>query len=345
MSGGEGDHVRTGGGSDDVHRPLSPTTSTAIAPTGASQTALPPLRQVMRAASKEAFAHPAEHHFSRLLSYYRIHWVYEPTTFALAWAPDGRPSQMFTPDFYLPEHRLYIELTTMRQRLVTRKNRKLRRLRELYPNVQIKLLYRRDYLRLLAAYPCPERPSGDCQLGPVVFSETEIQTRVHELAAAIASDFRVTSSPVAQPPLLVIGVGRGSQRFLDALTAALASHHLAIETDHVDLTRYRTIGGAPLVRVRRGPQLDLTGRCVLLVEDIVSTGLSLGYLAAWLRRRHVAGLEICTMLDRRSTRLVDIPIRYAAFDAPTDLLVGFGLNLHRKFRDLPFIAAVETSQS
>jgi len=97
---------------------------------------------------EHAFAHPAEQDLARILSFYRIRWVYEPTTFHLQIREDGRPAEQITPDFYLPDHDLFIELTTMRQRLVTRKNRKLRRLQEQYPSVNIKLLYRRDFLSL-----------------------------------------------------------------------------------------------------------------------------------------------------------------------------------------------------
>jgi hypothetical protein len=78
--------------------------------------------------------------------------VYEPRTFVLEHDHDGNPSQAFTPDFYLPAHDLYIEITTLNQKLVTKKNRKARRLRELYPDVNIKVLYQRDYLRLLVKY-------------------------------------------------------------------------------------------------------------------------------------------------------------------------------------------------
>jgi len=86
-----------------------------------------------------------------MLNYYGIEWQYEPHSFPLQWR-DGRPTEMFTPDFYLTEYDLYIELTTMRQSLVRRKNRKLRVLRALYPDVNIKLLYRRDYQRLLERF-------------------------------------------------------------------------------------------------------------------------------------------------------------------------------------------------
>ena len=308
----------------------------------ARQEPLPPLRQVVRPAGDEGFAHPAEQDFSRLLSYYRIRWVYEPTTFALAWAADGRPSQMFTPDFYLPDQRLYIELTTMRQRLVTRKNRKLRRLRELYPNVRIKLLYRRDYVRLLQAYPGPACPPCPCLPGRVLYSEAAIRARVAELAAAIAADWAGAGARERlEAPLLAIGVGRGSERFLAALVEGLTGLGIAVETDRIELSRYRTVAGDRRVRVRQGPREPVAGRRVLLVEDVVSTGLSLGYLAAWLRRRGVAGLEVCTLLDRRAARLIDVPVRYVGFEAPAELLVGFGLDLRRQFRDLPFIALLE----
>lgn len=97
------------------------------------------------------FHHTSEAEFARLLNYYGIDWQYEPHQFPLQWR-DGRPVEMFRPDFYLTEYDLYIELTTMRQALVRRKNRKLRLLRALYPEVNIKLLYRRDYQRLLERF-------------------------------------------------------------------------------------------------------------------------------------------------------------------------------------------------
>ncbi len=100
------------------------------------------------------FHHESEAEFARLLNYYGIEWQYEPNQFPLQWR-DGRPTVMFAPDFYLTEYDLYIELTTMRQSLVRRKNRKLRLLRALYPEINIKLLYRRDYQRLLERFGIP----------------------------------------------------------------------------------------------------------------------------------------------------------------------------------------------
>ena len=93
------------------------------------------------------FANDAERECARLLDYYGVPWEYEPHTFALT-EVDGRVTEAFTPDFYLPEQDLYVEVTVMKQALVTRKNRKLRKLRQRYPHVRIKLFYRRDLERL-----------------------------------------------------------------------------------------------------------------------------------------------------------------------------------------------------
>ena len=98
------------------------------------------------------FYHPAEEAFARVLDFYQIEWEYEPTTFPLEWDEEGRVVTAFSPDFYLVEDDLYIELTTMQQRHVTAKNRKLRLLRELYPDVKCKLMYRRDVENLGVKY-------------------------------------------------------------------------------------------------------------------------------------------------------------------------------------------------
>ena len=99
-----------------------------------------------------AFVHPSEAEFARILDFYQIAWEYEPRTFELRWDGQGNVVEAFTPDFYLPEQDLYIELTTMEQRLITKKHRKLRRLRELYPNVNIKLLNRSDFKQMILKY-------------------------------------------------------------------------------------------------------------------------------------------------------------------------------------------------
>ena len=102
------------------------------------------------------FAHNSERQFARLLDFYGIEWQYEPTTFVLERDKAGNPVQAFAPDFYLPAYDLYIEITTLNQKLVTKKNRKVRRLRELHPEVNVKVLYQRDYLNLLVKFGLEE---------------------------------------------------------------------------------------------------------------------------------------------------------------------------------------------
>jgi hypothetical protein len=98
------------------------------------------------------FAHASEAELARILDYYGISWEYEPRSFPILWNLEGAVVESFAPDFYLPELDLYLELTTLRQSLVRKKNRKLRRLRELYPDVQIKLFYARDFRALMLKY-------------------------------------------------------------------------------------------------------------------------------------------------------------------------------------------------
>jgi hypoxanthine phosphoribosyltransferase len=98
------------------------------------------------------FAHNSERQFATLLDFYGIEWLYEPHTFILGRNERGDPTQAFSPDFYLPAYDLYIEITTLKQKLVTKKNRKVRLLQEQHPDINVKILYQRDYLHLLVKY-------------------------------------------------------------------------------------------------------------------------------------------------------------------------------------------------
>jgi hypoxanthine phosphoribosyltransferase len=98
------------------------------------------------------FAHASEAEMSRILDFYAVRWEYEPHTFPILWNLDGDVVESFSPDFYLPDLDLYLEMTTLRQKLVRKKNRKLRRLRELYPELNVKLFYARDFRALMLKY-------------------------------------------------------------------------------------------------------------------------------------------------------------------------------------------------
>jgi hypoxanthine phosphoribosyltransferase len=104
--------------------------------------------QAYRGSEPPRFASQAELECAKVLDYYRVPWEYEPRTFVLEQDAEGRVLEAFTPDFYLPDQDLFVEITVMKQSLVTRKNRKLRKLRALYPDVKVKLFYKRDLERL-----------------------------------------------------------------------------------------------------------------------------------------------------------------------------------------------------
>jgi hypothetical protein len=109
------------------------------------------------ALKKKVFVHPSEQIFANLLDFYRVAWEYEPRTFPIRYDHKGHVIEAFTPDFYLPEFDLYVELTTMKQSLVTKKNRKVRMLRELYPGINIQVFYEKDFQNLVFKYGLAER--------------------------------------------------------------------------------------------------------------------------------------------------------------------------------------------
>jgi hypothetical protein len=126
------------------------------------------------------FAHNSERQFAKLLDFYNIAWEYEPRMFILERDSEGNPVQAFSPDFYLPAYDLYIEITTLNQKLVTKKNRKVRRLREQYPDVKVKIFYQRDYQALLVKYglepPSQAMPAGETvEPLPLRFDDVEAQ--------------------------------------------------------------------------------------------------------------------------------------------------------------------------
>ncbi|HWP64041.1 MAG TPA: hypothetical protein VNO86_11285, partial [Candidatus Binatia bacterium] len=153
--------------------------------------------------SRPAFAHASEAELARILDFYAVRWEYEPRVFPILWSLDGTVLESFTPDFYLPDFDLYLELTTLRQRLVRKKNRKLRRLRELYPDIRIKLFYARDFRALMLKYgrlAVAEELSG--ALGQVV------PDRRPEAASRSAEGRQATGE---SPDQRAEGSGRGSE--------------------------------------------------------------------------------------------------------------------------------------
>ena len=276
-----------------------------------------------------SFAHPSENEFTRILDFYGVKWMYEPRSFPLRWDGD-RVVEMFTPDFYLPELDLYIELTTLKQSLVTEKNRKLRQSRELYPDVNIKLLYKRDYHRLLAKYGYGPLAQAEIRgIERVLYTTNQLQKRVAELGRQISEDY------AGEHPVL-IGVLRGVLCFMADLMQQIS---LPLSLDFMAISHYgpSEVG----VKITKDLDLDISGRHVLMVEDIVDTGMTLNYLLNYLAGRRPASLNVCTLLDKRIRRLVDVPLKYVGFEVPDEFMVGYGLDYLEKYRNLPFVGVLK----
>jgi hypoxanthine phosphoribosyltransferase len=272
-----------------------------------------------------SFAHPSEEDFAKLLDFYCIEWLYEPRSFPLRWEGD-KIAEMFTPDFYLPELDLYVELTTLKQNLLTEKNRKLRQLRELYPEVNIRLLNKNDFLKLLAKYGYG--PLGEAKvegIDRVLYSHAKIQRRVRTLARRISRDY-------AGQRLVLIGILKGVVCFMADLMQNLS---LPVTLDFMAISYYG--GDGQVVKITRDLDSSITGQHVLMVEDIVDTGMTLNYILSHLSAHNPASLRVCTLLDKRARRLINVPLDYVGFEVPDEFVVGYGLDYKGEYRNLPFI--------
>jgi hypoxanthine phosphoribosyltransferase len=275
------------------------------------------------------FAHPSEKEFARILDFYGVRWLYEPRSFPLRWE-EGRVVEMFTPDFYLPDLDLYVELTTLKQSLVTEKNRKLRLLRQLYPEVKIKLLYKRDYHRLLAKYGYGPLAEADVRgIDRVLISAQQIQKRVAELGRQISQDYSG-----CQP--ILIGVLKGVFCFMADLIRNIP---LPLSVEFMAISYYT--GSETGVRITKDLDRDIADCHVLMVEDIVDTGMTLNYLLNYLSTRRPASLKVCTLLDKRVRRIADVPLHYVGFEIGDEFVVGYGLDYKEKYRNLPFIGILK----
>jgi len=164
----------------------------------------------------------------------------------------------------------------------------------------------------------------------VVIDEQRLRGRVRELGAEISRDY------AGRTPVLV-AVLKGSFIFLADLVRELS---INVNVDFMAITRYGAGRRGGVVRIEKDLDLAITGRDVVVVEDIVDTGLTLGYLVRNLQAREPAGIAVCTLLDRRVRRLANLPIRYTGFEVPDRFLVGYGLDQGEKYRNLPYLAAL-----
>jgi hypoxanthine phosphoribosyltransferase len=168
-------------------------------------------------------------------------------------------------------------------------------------------------------------------IATIVISQAEISARVQELGGQIAHAYQGKE-------LVLISILKGSVVFLTDLIRAIA---LPLTLDFMAISSYGGQGASGVVRIVKDLDQDITGRHVLIVEDIVDTGLTLGYLLRILQARNPLSLRVCTLLDRSVRRIVDLPIAFRGFEIPDRFVVGYGLDYQQRYRNLPFLGELK----
>lgn len=170
-------------------------------------------------------------------------------------------------------------------------------------------------------------------LEKILFTHEQIHERIREVAAEISRDYKGRE-------LMLVGVLKGAVFFLTHLAAAL---EIPVQLDFLGIASFSPGRALPgVVRISKDLDLDILGKDVLVVEDIVDTGLTLRYLLNILSGRDPSSLAVCTFLDKATRRLVSIPVKYRCFEVPDRFVVGFGLDYNQHYRELPYVGILKS---
>ena len=179
----------------------------------------------------------------------------------------------------------------------------------------------------------PARVAVEPGVGEVLVTAEDLQRRVGELGREISQDY-------AGRPLLLVGVLKGAVFFLSDLMRAIDIH---VEVDFMAVASYGSAtDSSGVVRILKDLDIAIEGRDVLIVEDIVDSGLTLQYLMRNLGSRNPRTLEVCALLTKPERRKVDLPTRYVGFEIPDRFVVGYGLDYAERHRNLPFVAVLDS---
>ena len=172
---------------------------------------------------------------------------------------------------------------------------------------------------------------ADPAIGEVLVPAGALADRVRDLGAQVSADY-------SGRDLLLVGVLKGAIFFLADL---MRSVEVPCEVDFMAVASYgSSTDSSGVVRILKDLDVSIEGRDVLIVEDIVDSGLTLSYLLRTMRARNPASLEVCALLTKPERRKVDLPIRYVGFEIPNRFVIGYGLDYKEKYRELPFVAAL-----
>ncbi len=174
--------------------------------------------------------------------------------------------------------------------------------------------------------------SVDAAIGEILIDEETLAARVAELGADVSADYEGRD-------LLLIGVLKGAVFFMADLMRHLT---VACEVDFMAISSYGdATDSSGIVRILKDLDINIEGRDVLVVEDIIDSGLTLSYLMRNLESREPASLEVCALLTKPSRREIDVPVRYVGFEIPNKFVVGYGLDFAERYRNLPYVGVLD----
>jgi hypoxanthine phosphoribosyltransferase len=169
----------------------------------------------------------------------------------------------------------------------------------------------------------------------VVVTEEQIRDRIDELAKQVAADFSTVES------VLLVGVLKGALMFMADFARALGRCGPPVELDFMAISSYgQGITSSGVVRILKDLDRDITGRHVVVVEDIVDSGLTLSWLLKYLASRSAASVDVVALLRKPDAIKVPVPVRYVGFDIPSEFVVGYGLDYSQRYRELPYVGVL-----
>jgi hypoxanthine phosphoribosyltransferase len=172
-------------------------------------------------------------------------------------------------------------------------------------------------------------------IGKPLFTVEQIQMKVKELASQISDDYR-------KKEIVSVGILKGAFMFFSDIVKFI---QVPMTIDFLNVSSYLKTASTGEITVHADLRGDISQKHVVLIEDIIDTGLTLKYLRDMLLKRNPASLKICVLLDKRSRRLTEVPLDYVGFEIPNEYVVGYGLDYENKFRNLPYIAIFKKNTS
>jgi hypoxanthine phosphoribosyltransferase len=170
-------------------------------------------------------------------------------------------------------------------------------------------------------------------IGKPLFTVEQIQKRVRELAEEISADYEAQE-------IISVGILKGAFMFFSDIVKLI---RIPMTIDFINVSSYAKTESTGKITVHTDLREDIAGKHVLLIEDIIDTGFTLKHIREMFLKRNPASLKICVFLDKRSRRIVDVPLDYIGFEIPNEYVVGYGLDYENKFRNLPYIAIFKKS--